>query len=68
MAAAYSLLMTTSLASAPVVVLSHHAWQTTYGADTSVVGSTFLIEGRPFTVIGVAAPGFFGETLRSDPA
>jgi len=54
-------------ASAPVVVLSHHAWQATYGSDTSVVGSTFLIEGRPFTVIGVAAPGFFGETLRSDP-
>jgi predicted permease len=54
-------------ASAPVVVLSHHAWQATYGADTSIVGSTFLIEGRPFTVIGVAAPGFFGETLRSDP-
>ena len=54
-------------ASAPVVVLSHHAWQATYGSDPSVVGSTFLIEGRPFTVIGVAAPGFFGETLRSDP-
>jgi predicted permease len=54
-------------ASAPVAVLSHHSWQTTYGADTSVVGSTFVIEGHPFTVIGVAAPGFFGETLRSDP-
>jgi predicted permease len=51
----------------PVVVLSHHAWQTIYGADTSVVGSTFMIEGHPFTVIGVAPPGFFGETLRSDP-
>ncbi|MFL6387272.1 MAG: ABC transporter permease [Terriglobales bacterium] len=54
-------------ASAPVAVLNHHAWQTTYGADTSVLGSTFVIEGHPFTVIGVAAPGFFGETLRSDP-
>jgi predicted permease len=54
-------------ASAPVAVLSHHTWQTTYGGDTAVVGSTFVIEGHPFTVIGVAAPGFFGETLRSDP-
>ena len=27
----------------------------------------FVIEGHPFTVIGVAPPGFFGETLRSDP-
>jgi predicted permease len=52
----------------PVVVLSHHVWQSTYGADPSIVGSTFVIEGHPFTVIGVAPPGFFGETLRSDPA
>jgi len=51
----------------PVAVLSHHAWQATYGSDTSVVGSTFVIEGHPFTVIGVAPPGFFGETLGSDP-
>jgi predicted permease len=55
-------------ASAPVAVLSHHTWLTTYGADTSAVGSTFVLDGHPFTVIGVAAPGFFGETLRSDPA
>jgi predicted permease len=55
-------------ASAPVAILSHHTWLTTYGGDTSVVGSTFVLDGRPFTVIGVAAPGFFGETLRSDPA
>jgi predicted permease len=55
-------------ASAPVIVLSHHTWQSTYGADTAVVGSTFMLDGHPFTVVGVAAPGFFGETLRSDPA
>jgi predicted permease len=54
-------------ASTPVAVISYHAWQTTYGSDTSVVGSTFVIEAHPFTVIGVAPPGFFGETLRSDP-
>src|SRR5579863_10048204 len=51
----------------PVAVLSHHAWQAVYGADTSIVGSTFVIEGHPFTVIGVAPPGFFAETLRGDP-
>ncbi len=51
----------------PVAVLSHHAWQITYGGDTSAVGSTFVIEGHPFTVVGVAPPGFFGDTLRSDP-
>jgi predicted permease len=51
----------------PVVVLTHQAWQSGYGADPSVVGSTFVVEGHPFTVIGVAARGFFGETVRADP-
>jgi predicted permease len=51
----------------PVVVLSHHSWQGDYGADPEVVGSTLVVEGHPFTVIGVAAPGFFGETVRAHP-
>lgn len=50
-----------------VIVLSHHAWETNYGSDPAVVGATFFIEGKPFTVSGIAPPGFFGETLRSDP-
>ncbi len=52
---------------APAVVLSHHIWQTTYGSDPTVVGSTFIIEGHPFVVIGITPPGFFGDTLRSTP-
>ncbi|HEX4567273.1 MAG TPA: ABC transporter permease, partial [Vicinamibacterales bacterium] len=51
----------------PVAVMSHHTWQNTYGNDPSVVGSTFDVEGHPFTIVGVAPPGFFGETLRADP-
>ena len=54
-------------AAPPVIVLSHRVWQATYGADPSIVGSTLVVESRPFTVIGVAPPGFFGETLQSDP-
>jgi predicted permease len=54
-------------ASPPVAVLSHRVWQTAYAGDPSVVGSTFIVEGHPFTVIGIAPPGFFGETLQSDP-
>ena len=53
--------------SAPVAIISHRAWQLTYGGDASVVGSTFIVEGHPFTIIGVSPPGFFGETLRGDP-
>jgi predicted permease len=54
-------------AAPPVAVLSHRVWQTTYASDPTVVGSTFVVEGHPLTVIGVAPPGFFGETLESDP-
>ena len=51
----------------PVAILSHQTWEAEYGADPSVVGSSFVVEGHPFAVIGIAPPGFFGETLRSDP-
>jgi predicted permease len=56
-----------NVSATPVAVLSHRAWQTTYGGDTSIVGSTFIIEGHPFTIVGIAPPGFFGEMLESDP-
>jgi predicted permease len=52
---------------APVIVISHRVWQGTYGNDPSVVGANFVIEGHPFTVVGIAPPGFFGETLRGNP-
>ena len=51
----------------PVVVISHHVWETKYGGDATVIGGTFVVEGHPFTVVGVAPPGFFGETLRGNP-
>src|ERR1700730_18323444 len=53
--------------SPPVAVLSHRAWQTTYGGDPPVLGSAFAVQGHPLTVIGIARPGFFGEPLGGDP-
>jgi predicted permease len=47
----------------PVAVLSYHVWQDKYGSDPSVVGAGFQINGHPFTVIGVAPPGFYGAKL-----
>jgi predicted permease len=52
---------------APVAVLSYRTWQQKYGSSPSVIGSSFVVEGHPFTIIGIAPPGFFGETLRSNP-
>lgn len=54
-------------AAAPVAVLSYRAWRQTYGSDPAIIGSTFVIGGHPFTIVGISAPGFYGDTLRSDP-
>ncbi len=47
----------------PVAVMSYRIWHEKYGADPSVVGAGYQINGHPFTVIGVAAPGFYGAKL-----
>jgi putative ABC transport system permease protein len=47
----------------PVAVMSYHIWREKYGSDPSVVGASYQINGHPFTVIGVAAPGFYGAKL-----
>ncbi len=53
--------------SPPVAMLSYRTWQQQYGSDPSVVGSSFIINNHPVTIIGITPPGFFGETLRADP-
>ena len=47
----------------PVAVMSFHAWQGKYGSDPSVVGATYDLNGHPFTIIGIAPPGFFGAKI-----
>ena len=47
----------------PVAVMSYRIWHDKYGSDPSVVGAGYQINGNPFTVVGVAAPGFFGAKL-----
>jgi putative ABC transport system permease protein len=39
-----------------VVILSHSMWRR-LGANTAVIGTTILIDGEPYTVSGVLAPG-----------
>jgi predicted permease len=47
----------------PVAVMSYRVWKEKYGGDPSVVGAVYQIDEHPFTVVGVAAPGFFGAKL-----
>ena len=42
----------------PVVVLSDALWQRRFGADPSMVGKSVTLDGRNYTVIGIAPRGF----------
>jgi len=42
----------------PVVVLSYGYWKARFAASREVVGQTLLINGHPFTIIGVAPQNF----------
>jgi predicted permease len=44
----------------PVAVLSYGYWQSRFGGDPGVVGRKISLNAYPFTVVGVAAPGFAG--------
>jgi predicted permease len=43
-----------------VMVLSHQAWQNQFGGDPALIGRNVYLRGRPFTVVGIANPGFVG--------
>ncbi len=44
----------------PVVVLSHSYWQRRFGGDPGVLDRQIVVNGRPLTVVGVAAAGYTG--------
>ena len=47
--------------------MSYQAWQSEYGGDPSLVGSTLYIQSQPVTIVGIAPPGFFGDRIRQSP-
>lgn len=46
-----------------VAVMSFRAWREKYGADPSIPGATYNINGHPFTIIGIGPPGFIGAKV-----
>jgi putative ABC transport system permease protein len=50
-----------------VAVLSFRTWVEKFQQDSSVVGAGFVINGQPFTVVGIAPPAFFGDRVESNP-
>jgi predicted permease len=51
----------------PVMVLSHGLWQRRFGMDPKVVGRELTVNGRAFTVVGVAPRRFKGVNAIAGP-
>jgi len=45
----------------PVVVLADRFWRSHYGADPAVVGGQIVLNGRPYTVVGIAPASYKGR-------
>jgi len=56
-----------TLSAYPVAVISYGCWQKRFASDTNVVGKQLSINGRSFTVIGVAPKDFRGTEIAFVP-
>ena len=52
---------------APAAVMSYETWQHEFAGDASVIGSTFWVNTKAVTVVGIAPRGFYGDRLTSTP-
>jgi predicted permease len=48
-------------------VMSYDTWKGDFGGDPSVIGSTFWINTKPVTILGVAPQGFYGDRISTHP-
>jgi putative ABC transport system permease protein len=46
-----------------VAVISHALWQRVFNSDRSLIGRTIRLNSNPYTLIGVAPPGFGGPLV-----
>jgi len=52
----------------PVAVLSYGYWKSKFALSPAIVGKQIRLNGYPFTVVGVAQPGFKGDVVGDDVA
>src|SRR5688500_1030172 len=47
----------------PVIVLSHAFWMNRFGGSRDVIGTSVRLNGSPYSIVGVAEPGFTGTSI-----
>src|SRR5207244_11446333 len=50
-----------------VVVISNDLWKRRFGQASSAIGQQVALNGSGFMIVGVAPPGFFGESVGTSP-
>src|SRR5277367_187733 len=48
-------------------VMNYDTWQREYAGDSSVIGSTFWVNTKAVTVVGIAPQGFYGDRMSNTP-
>ena len=51
----------------PVAVLSFNYWQRRFGTDPTILNQSALVNGHPFTIVGVAQPDFHSVVMGDTP-
>src|ERR1700677_3709565 len=55
------------LSGSAAAVISYGYWQRRFAGDPGVVGRKVTVNGAPFSIVGVAARGFFGARAGKEP-
>jgi len=51
----------------PVVIVSENLWRGTLGADPKILGSSIILDKRPFAVVGIMPASFRSPFINSKP-
>jgi predicted permease len=54
-------------ASGVPVVLSHRFWTRAFANSRDLLGSTLIIQGKPFVIVGIMPKSFFGSRIDESP-
>ena len=50
-----------------IAVLSFEYWKRAFGSDPAAIGKTVSVNKIPYTIVGIAHPGFFGAEVGNSP-